>query len=94
MLIKCDNHAVVQVLHLGRTKDPFLGTCARNIWLEAARCGVDLAYKHVLGQNNVVADLLSRWGNTPQNWAQLLRHVNNPVWLPVQLSMLNVDNNI
>ena len=31
ILIKCDNAAVVAVLRSGKTKDPFLGACARNI---------------------------------------------------------------
>ena len=31
LLIKCDNQAFVSVLQLGHARDPFLGTCARNI---------------------------------------------------------------
>ena len=29
--VRCDNQAVLQVLRSGRTKDPFLAVCARNI---------------------------------------------------------------
>ena len=32
----CDNMAVVQVVHSGKTKDPMLAACIRNIWLEAS----------------------------------------------------------
>ena len=42
LLIKCDNDAVVKVLNSGRTCDPFLGTCARNIWFQAALGDVDV----------------------------------------------------
>ena len=31
VLIRCDNEAVVSVLRSGRTRDPYLGACARNI---------------------------------------------------------------
>ena len=34
--IFCDNQAVVEVLNTGKTKDPFLATCARNVWLITA----------------------------------------------------------
>ena len=47
--VKCDNMAVVQVLSSGRTKDPFLGACARNIWLIAATNDIDLGYVHFQG---------------------------------------------
>ena len=30
VLIKCDNEAVVSVLRSGKTRDPYLGACARN----------------------------------------------------------------
>ena len=60
VLIKCDNDAVVRVLRSGRARDPFLGACARNIWLQAAQHDIDLSYIHVLGKANVVAD---RWSD-------------------------------
>ena len=62
--IRCDNLAVVQVLKSGKTRDAFLGSVARNIWLEAACADIDLSYSHIAGTQNVVADLLSRWQNS------------------------------
>ena len=41
------NHAVVQVLTSGKTKDPFLVTCARDIWFVAALADIELVYKHM-----------------------------------------------
>ena len=59
VLIKCDNQAVIQVTSTGKTRDPFLAACSRNIWPMAAAGDIDLTYVHVLGKNNQVADLLS-----------------------------------
>ena len=61
VLVKCDNDAVVKVLNAGKARDPFLGACTRNIWYLAAIADVNLQYVHVMGKNNTVGDLLSRW---------------------------------
>ena len=61
MIIKCDDSAVLQILNSGKTRDLFLASCARNIWYVAARNDIKLLYRHVTGQDNGLADLLSRW---------------------------------
>ena len=61
ILIKGDNDVVVKVLNAEKARDPFLGACAHKGWYMAALSDIDLQYAHVLGKNNVVADLLSRW---------------------------------
>ena len=91
MLIKCDNQAVVTVLRSGRTKDPFLGACARNVWFTAAVADVELQYTHVLGKNNRTADLLSRWQNSPSNVVELKYLVPDAIWLSVDLTELELD---
>ena len=58
--IFCDNNAVVTVLQTGKTKDPLLGTIARNIFMHAASLDIFMKFTHV-------ADLLSRWDDTPRN---------------------------
>ena len=50
ILIHCDNQAVVSVLQSGKARDPFLGACARNIWLWAATHDIELSYVHLLGK--------------------------------------------
>ena len=60
VLIKCDNEAVVSVLRSGKTRDPYLGACARNIWYVCALADIDIQYVHVKRLDNRVADLLSR----------------------------------
>ena len=65
VLIRCDNEAVVTVLKTGKTRDPYLAACARNMWFESAMLDIDLRYAHVRGCDNQMADVLSRWQNTP-----------------------------
>ena len=56
----CDNMAVVQVVESGKTKDSFLSTCMRNIWLTTATYNIDLHIRHIEGRKNTIADALSR----------------------------------
>ena len=92
--VKCDNMAVVQVLQTGKARDPFLGACARNIWMEAAKADIDIVYTHIQGRKNVVADLLSRWKNTQSHHQILCQHVNNPIWMVIPHNVLEIDNEI
>ena len=76
------------VLRSGKTKDPFLAACARNIWYCAATNDVDASYAHIRGTNNKVADLLSRWTGNAKDCQSLLMHVKDPWWLSVNEDML------
>ena len=71
ILVRCDNMAVVQVLSSGKTKDPFLATCARNVWMDASLKNIDLEYRHIPGRDNKIADLLSRWCFSWEQYARL-----------------------
>ena len=81
ILVRCDNNAVVQVLTSGKTRDPFLATCARNIWMSAALANIELQYKHITGCENTAADLLSRWRFTKEQYAKLCTMVHEPIWM-------------
>ena len=94
VLVKCDNQAVVSVLKHSRTKDAFLATCARNIWLLAAWYDLEVDYVHIMGKNNTIADLLSRWKHTPNDILKLHSHIPDPLWLNVPSDFLNLDNDI
>ena len=59
--IYCDNSAAVDVINSSRTKDPFLATCLRELWLEVSKFGFELRAVHLPGEENRVADWLSRW---------------------------------
>ena len=60
----------------------------------AALSDIDLQYVHVLGKNNVVADLLSRWQFSGANVTQLKKLVHNPVWLPVSIDMIEINHTL
>ena len=92
--VKCDNMAVVQVLQTGKVKDPFLGACARNIWMETAKADIEVRYSHIEGRNNVVADLLSRWKNSDFQNHILNQNVRNPTWMIIPHDILEIDNEI
>ena len=91
VLIRCDNEAVVSVLRSGRTRDPYLGACARNIWYVSALADMGLQYAHIRGLDNGVADLLSRWTGSPNDISKLLSQVQDPVLVPVNVSLLDID---
>ena len=59
--IFCDNMAAVDVINSSRTKDVFLASCLRELWLEVATHGFELRAVHLPGEQNRVADWLSRW---------------------------------
>ena len=59
--IFCDNEAVVTVINSSKTRDPFLATCIRELWLEVARNAFELRAIHLPGEENRVPDWLSRW---------------------------------
>ena len=75
VLVKCENNAVVSVLRTGRSRDPFLLACARNIWYCSATYDIDVDYMYIRGSDNKVADLLSRWSGSHGDWGHLLQYV-------------------
>ena len=94
VLVKCDNQAVVAVLTHSKTKDPFLATCARNVWILAALYDLEVTYVHIRGKHNVIADLLSRWVPTPENVLKLHSQIPDPLWISVPDDILELDNDI
>ena len=92
--IKCDNLAVVQVLTSGKTRDPFLGAFARNVWMVTAQADIDVRYSHIPGCQNNVADLLSRWQGTSAQIKSLHAYIDSPIWVPVSENVLTLDNEI
>lgn len=56
----CDNAAVVHVLTAGRSREPWLLNCARRLWMLTALHSIKLIVEHVAGEQNILADRLSR----------------------------------
>ena len=79
--IFCDNLGVVQVVKTGKTKDPFLALCVRNIWLLTASLDMQLNINHVPGICNVAADTFSRiYSDKPVNLDLLSILQVNYIW--------------
>ena len=92
--IHCDNLAVVQVLTSGGSRDSILSTCAHNIWLLSALYNISIQFSHIAGVENTVADLLSRWTNTKQDFTALNAHIPNPVWMNVHIDLTLLNYHI
>ena len=58
--VHCDNHAVVDILDRNRTRDDLLGVILREIRMLQARVNVQLRVLHIMGEDNPIADCLSR----------------------------------
>ena len=59
--IYCDNKPVVDVINSSKTKDAFMATCLRELWLVVSTNKFELRAVHLPGEDNRVADWLSRW---------------------------------
>ena len=59
--IYCDNQPVVDVINSSKTKDAFMATCLRELWLVVSLNEFELRAVHLPGEDNRVADWLSRW---------------------------------
>ena len=92
--VRCDNLAAVQVLTSGKTRDPFLAACARNVWMVAAQADIQVKYSHIPGSKNEVADILSRWTNSDAQISFLHCKVENPVWMHIPENILHIDDEI
>ena len=64
------------------------------MWYVAAVHDIQLEYVHVLGANNRVADLLSGWAYSLHNMQELQALVGDPVWMPVDITYMDLDNTI
>ena len=94
VLIHCDNQAVVSVLNTGKSRDHFLSKIARNIFMSLSACNIDLQVVHVAGKCNTVADLLSRWFITCNNFQKLQKLVHPVTWIAVNDQLLYTNESI
>ena len=85
--IYCDNESVVQVLNSSKTKDKFMGSCLREIWLEVSKCGFELRAVHLPGEENRVADWLSRWEIHPCYPDKFFKHIGTELHVELELTL-------
>ena len=64
---------------------------ARNISMLLAINDIELQVIHILGSDNKVADLLSRWFITENPANKLYQFIKDPVWLNVNHEFLKMD---
>ena len=86
-----DNLGVVQVVETGRTRDPFLALCIRNIWLITATWDIQLDICHIPGIHNVIADTLSRvYSDKPVNLRLLSKLRDQFIWEHIPAQYFNL----
>ena len=74
--LQCDNAATVAVLQAGRSSDPLMRGCAREVWLLCCLHDIEITVRHIPGTQNEVADTLSRahLGETQAKALEKLQH--------------------
>ena len=75
--MQCDNLPAVQALTSGRAHNQVLAECARAAWMLQAIYAVRISYSHIPGQNNQVADALSRAHVTPAYHRLAREHITD-----------------
>ena len=84
LTIFCDNEAVVHVLNTGKTRHDLLATISRNIFMICAENDISLNFKHIEGKKNVIADLLSRWQSSKEDFEKLSTLAPNVEWCIIE----------
>ena len=82
------------VLQTGKTKDPVLGNIARNIFMLAASLDIFMKFTHVPGNDNQVADLLSRWEDSVKDRKILNSLVPQANWVIIPQNVHVLNENI
>ena len=85
----------MQVVKTSKTKDLFLASCVRNIWLISAIEDIKLDVYHIMGKKNITADLLSRLhSRSPVNQKLLQNILDNYIWDKIPCHFFELDLNI
>ena len=77
----CDNKAVVEVFASYKTKDPSLAACIHTIWWYTAIYNIELEIKHISGNQNIYAVILSIWPVFQFANTSAVRFLKNCKWL-------------
>ena len=94
MEVDCDNLSVVNILCSGKTKNSMLATISRNLFMTASKYDIFLKVSHIPGKSNQVADLLSRWQHTKDNFEKLQQFLPSFTWEKIEESHFELDENI
>ena len=86
--IWCDNLAVVHAFTYHKVRDVWLMACVRNIWQFTASYNIKLEVKHIAGQENVYADILSRWNKYKDIPCVEVKYLKSCDWYNANADML------
>ena len=86
--IRWDDLPVVEVLNTSRARDAILAACTRNIWLLTAKYNIHLTIHHIQCRSNTIADLLSRWFTTPDNYTKLNTLLTHHMWVSAHIDLM------
>ena len=76
-----DNMAVVWVVASGGSRDAYLSACLRNIWLICGHYDIELRVEQVKGNDNIIANVLSRiYSTNPINLPFVNVLKNTKIW--------------
>ena len=94
--VRCDNAAAVSVLQTGRGRASFLLSCAREIWRYTAEYKFQIQVSHVPGEQNTLADALSRHHLSPSYRTIVDHHVinSNSVRLEIEEYMFKLSESL
>ena len=87
--ITTDNIAAMFALNSGKTRDPVLAACSREIWLIAAVQELTIVVSHAPGKSLVLADALSRRHASPTHAATAARIIDNLCLTEITASPIN-----
>ena len=65
ILVRTDNQNTELAINTGRSRVPFVQSCLRELWFYASLFDFELRALHIPGQENTIADSLSRWDTDP-----------------------------
>ena len=91
LTIHCDNQAVVTILNTGYTRDLTLAAIARNIFMLTAQLNLNITTLHIPGKCNVIADILSRLQEGPQQLQKLAQLMPQHIWVQPPNTALILD---
>ena len=85
---------VVDVLNTGRSRDSHFCAIACNILMTCANLDIEAKFVHIPGKKNVVADVLSRWRGSVDQFNKLKSVIQNPIWCQINPELFHIDYDI
>ena len=92
VIFKIDNMAVVSICNTGYTRDQYLASMIRNIWLLTSEYDICLQVTHIAGKQNIIAEMLSRWEGTPAQIKKICDYVAETKWYKVKKTRFPIES--